>query len=409
MVENLFGKLPDGWKLASLGEVCAEGLGGIQTGPFGSQLHAHDYVAEGIPTVMPTNIGDNRIVEDGIARISPSDVERLSRHKLAFGDIVYSRRGDVEKRALVRREEEGWLCGTGCLRVRVDPSYIDPSFMSYVLGHPRVRAWITQHAVGATMPNLNSAILADVPVVIPPHSTQRTVADLLTALDDKIESNRRATEGSERILSLMSEVDIEPVVVPLADLVSVDRDPVDPSRLRGAVDHYSIPAFDSKRWPDRCLASSIKSSKLLVQAPSVLLSRLNPGTPRLWYAVPESHLVAVASTEFLVLRSRDGVALGDLWLACSDPLFIQAMARRATGTSGSHQRIRPDDALSLEVVDPRSIPDEIRQEASGLLQIVHHRRRESRSLAALRDALLPELLSGRLHVPEAEDLVSDVV
>ncbi len=67
---------------------------------------------------MPQNIGDNRVVRDGIARISAGDAERLSRYLVRPGDIVYSRRGDVERRALIRPQEDGWLCGTGCLRVR---------------------------------------------------------------------------------------------------------------------------------------------------------------------------------------------------------------------------------------------------------------------------------------------------
>jgi len=88
-VEELFGKLPAGWDYRTLGEVCAEGGGGVQTGPFGSQLHAADYVPVGIPSIMPQNIGDNRISSDGIARITPDDAERLSKYRVKPGDIVY--------------------------------------------------------------------------------------------------------------------------------------------------------------------------------------------------------------------------------------------------------------------------------------------------------------------------------
>ena len=76
---------------------------------------------------MPQNIGDNRIDESGIARISQEDANRLKRYLVREGDIVYSRRGDVEKRALVRDTENGWLCGTGCLRVRLGDNGVDPS------------------------------------------------------------------------------------------------------------------------------------------------------------------------------------------------------------------------------------------------------------------------------------------
>ncbi|MFF4489575.1 restriction endonuclease subunit S [Streptomyces sp. NPDC001544] len=170
------------WRRVTLGKLCAAGGGAIQTGPFGSQLHASDYVDSGIPSVMPQNIGDNFISEEGIARITAADAERLSKYLLAEGDIVYSRRGDVKRRALVRKYEAGWLCGTGCLRVRVG-SAAEPLFISYYLGEPEIQEWIAQHAVGATMPNLNTAILGGVPVVLPPGEEVRRINERLAGPD----------------------------------------------------------------------------------------------------------------------------------------------------------------------------------------------------------------------------------
>jgi len=136
--DSLVGSLPSGWDHTTLGEACNREGGNIQTGPFGSQLHASDYVPQGIPSIMPQNIGNNRVIEDGIARITADDAMRLRRYLVRIGDIVYSRRGDVEKRALIREKEDGWLCGTGCLRVRFGATGVDPSYASYYLGHPSV-------------------------------------------------------------------------------------------------------------------------------------------------------------------------------------------------------------------------------------------------------------------------------
>src|ERR1044072_9731057 len=105
---------------------------------------------------MTTNIGENRIVEDGIVRITEKDANRLGQHRLQKGDIVYSRRGDVEKRALIREREVGWLCGTGCLKVRLGSGVVDPLFASMFLGAPAIRLWIVRHSEGAGNPNLNT-------------------------------------------------------------------------------------------------------------------------------------------------------------------------------------------------------------------------------------------------------------
>jgi type I restriction enzyme S subunit len=203
------------WEETTLGKICEESGGNIQTGPFGSQLHASDYVPVGVPSIMPQNIGDNRVMTDSIARITDADARRLSRYLVKSGDIVYSRRGDVERRALIRETEEGWLCGTGCLRVRFgDKKPISSTFMSYYLDAPNIRMWIVQHAHGATMPNLNTAILSDVPVRLPPYQEQKAIADVLSALDDKIELNRQMNQTLEATAQALFKswfVDFDPV------------------------------------------------------------------------------------------------------------------------------------------------------------------------------------------------------
>ena len=215
MVELGSGNIPSHWELATLGEACRRGGGSIQTGPFGSQLHSSDYVTIGVPSVMPTNIGDNRIVEDGIVRITEKDADRLCQHRLRTGDIVYSRRGDVEKRALIREHEDGWFCGTGCLKVRLGKGVVDPAFASYQLGHPAIREWIVRHAVGATMPNLNTAIMEAIPFVLPPMDEQKRIAHILGTLDDKIELNRRMNNTLEEMAQALFKswfIDFDPVV-----------------------------------------------------------------------------------------------------------------------------------------------------------------------------------------------------
>lgn len=212
--EEILGPPPTGWIYRLLGEVCKEGGGQIQTGPFGSQLHASDYVPYGIPSIMPQNIGDNRISEDGIARITPKDAQRLSKYLVRPGDIIYSRRGDVEKRALISSNESGWLCGTGCLRIRLGENGPNTVFASYYFGHPAVREWIVRHAHGATMPNLNTSILASCPFLLPPKKIQEAIADILGTLDDRIELNRKMNETLEQMARALFKswfIDFDPV------------------------------------------------------------------------------------------------------------------------------------------------------------------------------------------------------
>jgi type I restriction enzyme S subunit len=105
------------WIGVTLGDLCDRGGGTVRTGPFGSQLHESDYSDAGTPVVMPKDLIDGRVSEMSIARVSGEHVSRLSQHQLQVGDIVYGRRGDIGRKALITEREAGWLCGTGCLRI----------------------------------------------------------------------------------------------------------------------------------------------------------------------------------------------------------------------------------------------------------------------------------------------------
>ncbi|MFM5376025.1 restriction endonuclease subunit S [Aeromonas veronii] len=187
--ESKPGMVPKGWSWSVLGNVCTDHGGTIQTGPFGSQLHASDYVQEGTPVVMPKDISGRRVDGGTAARIGMADVERLSRHQLQIGDIVFSRRGDVEKHALISELEQGWLCGTGCLLVRPGKNWSSPGFLSRLLDLQSTKRWLTQHAVGATMPNLNTGILAAVPVLLPSREVLMEFEQLTHVLDTRISEN----------------------------------------------------------------------------------------------------------------------------------------------------------------------------------------------------------------------------
>ena len=188
---------------------------GIQTGPFGSQLHKKDYVPVGTPIITVEHLGENRILHEGVPCVSEKDRLRLSKYWLRKGDIVFSRVGSVDRRALVRDGEDGWLFSGRCLRVRPNSNYIDAAFLSYFFGLPAFKEHIRAVAVGATMPSLNTQILSDISVPHPESlEEQRSIAHVLGTLDDKVELNRqmnRTLEEMARALFKSWFVDFNPV------------------------------------------------------------------------------------------------------------------------------------------------------------------------------------------------------
>lgn len=180
------------WQLYRFQDIVLEN-GGLQTGPFGSQLHASDYVAEGIPVLMPRDLASNTISSENAARVSREKARELERYRLRSGDILLARRGKIGRCALVPPDADGWLCGTGCFRARLGPS-VSPSFLIQLLQWNKTVSWLTSNAVGQTMQNLNTRILSDLPLCIPPLAIQARISEALGCVDSTIEATRRVIE-----------------------------------------------------------------------------------------------------------------------------------------------------------------------------------------------------------------------
>lgn len=185
------GCVPESWTAATLGELAGKPHGFLQTGPFGSQLHKHDYLAEGVGVVNPTHLWGNRINHQDVPRVSPETAARLDKHLLETGDILFARRGEIGRHGIVIKDEEGWLCGTGCFLARVRQKHIDNRFLSYLCSTQGVIVWLNSHAAGAIMPNLNNTVLRSMPVFFPSKEVQTRIADCLDAIEQKMAIHQR--------------------------------------------------------------------------------------------------------------------------------------------------------------------------------------------------------------------------
>jgi type I restriction enzyme S subunit len=173
---------------------------------------------------MPKNIIGGRIVTDEIARVQDEEVERLAQHRLSTGDIVYGRRGDIGRRALISHREQGWLCGTGCLRISLEQnSALHPLILYLYLGLHDVISRIAGQAIGATLPNLNTSILRGLEVVCAPQHLQRQAILPLAAWDEQVRilteknSNLRRTRDLLLPKLIAGEVDVEGLDIHLGE------------------------------------------------------------------------------------------------------------------------------------------------------------------------------------------------
>jgi len=184
--ESAIGWIPREWQASCLKDILRDSGGYLQTGPFGSQLHAHEYTFEGIPFVMPQNINNGKIDEKDIARIIEKRAQSLLRHRLKIGDIIIARRGDLSRAAAIGELEQGWVCGSGCFLLRLGGSNLDARFFSLMYRHSIVQRQVEGLAVGSTMSSLNNEIMGKLVFPCMSETEQRAIADKVALAEAKI-------------------------------------------------------------------------------------------------------------------------------------------------------------------------------------------------------------------------------
>lgn len=166
----------------------------FQTGPFGTQFSASEYVNEGIPVINVKNIGVGMVIRENLDYISEQARDRLSQHILKTGDIVFGRKGSVDRHAYIFQNENGWVQGSDCIRAR-KKTPVNMLFLSQYLEGNGVKKQIINAAVGSTMPSLNTDILKDITVLLPNIEEQNRISVALKKIDDKICLNSKINDN----------------------------------------------------------------------------------------------------------------------------------------------------------------------------------------------------------------------
>jgi type I restriction enzyme, S subunit len=416
------------WKLTTIGELCDAGLAQLQTGPFGSQLHAHDYVHDGVAVIPTEAIRGRQIDHSVLPKITSSKAKELERHRLRKADILFARRGVQATGHIgcIREAEDGFICGTGAIRLRLAAgNTISADFISHVLANPASIAWFKFHAIGATMPNLNETIIRSFPFKLPPFGEQKAIALILSAFDDKIDLNRRMNETLEAMARAIFKdwfVDFGPTRAKMeggAPYLGPEIWSLFPDRLD---DEGNPEGWLTTRWGELISLEYGKSltgydgaaepypvfgtngqigfhSKPLCPHPGIIVGR--KGAYRGVHYCDQPFFVI--DTAFYVEPRERAV---DLRWAYYEMLRLGINNMDSGSVIPSTSRA---DFYSLPVLYPQF---DVQQAFVRLLSPFWERQKqcdqECKTLAALRDALLPKLMSGEIRPREAKKAIEAV-
>lgn len=382
------------WKEYRIGDICD-----TQTGPFGSQLHNKDYVEEGTPIVTVEHLGTKNFTEQNLPYVSEDDRVRLSKYAMIEGDVIFSRVGSVDRCSYVSKLYDGWLFSGRCLRVRpLDTNLLDGSFLYYHFTNEKIKTFIRNIAVGATMPSINTKLMNEVPISLPPLAEQKKIAGILSALDEKIETNRRINARLEEMAQTLFKSWLEKCQdwVRIGDIANniLDYTPNIRKKVR-LINSSDVTEGEFENYPlveNNDLKGHFKKR---FQKEDILYSEIRPRNHHYGYALMDGDEYIV-STRFMVIRNiPEKVTSAILYQYLLLPEVEADFTAKTESRSGTFPQGTYRDMETIKV--PYS-PNQ--DEINAILKNIRYKQfslhQESARLAALRDTLLPKLMSGEL-------------
>ena len=398
----------------------------------------------GVPIVRVNNFKDGYVDIRDALTIDPEIEAKYKRSRLQGGELLLTLVGTMGLCAIVPNELHGWNVAraVGVVPLKED---VDKRWLTFALRSQPSQDFIETHANTTVQPTFNLRDLARLPIPMPPDNVRLPASELLSALDDKIELNRRMNETLEAMAQALFKdwfVDFGPTraksegrdpylapeiwdlfpgkldedgkpegweVFRLNQIAKHHTEVLSPAATPDTeFEHFSLPAFDAGRRPAIDKGLSIKSNKTLVPKRAVLLSKLNPEIPRVWLPEDPCQRQQIGSTEFLALVPS--VIAGRALLFClfSDYRFREMLQSMVTGTSKSHQRVSPKSLYEREVIAGNiQLFARFEESAHYLLAKTLANRSEAWTLAQARDLLLPKLISGEIRIGDADKIVKE--
>lgn len=383
-----------------------EEIADVQTGPFGSQLHMSDYKKEGTPIITVEHLGENRIIHKNLPLVGDEDKNRLKKYTLKEGDIVFSRVGSVDRCAYVSAKEDNWMFSGRCLRVRTNDK-VDSRFLSFYFNQESFKEYIRMIAVGATMPSINTTILSEVEIVLPPLKEQKIIAEILSGLDDKIDLLNRQNKTLEELSKSMfrqwfvEEAEDSWELGTIENVVSMKG---------GTTPSTTIPKYwdGNIHWTSpRDLSNTTSiflfdtSRKITEEGLKQISSGLLPvGTLLLSSRAPIGYL---ALTEVPVAINQGYIAIicdklvsnYFMYLWCKENMEI--IENAANGSV--FQEISKSAFRTLPfLIPPKENLKMFDNEVDPLFQKIKSNAKQIKTLTQLRDTLLPKLISGEATI-----------
>ena len=385
----------------------------IKTGPFGTQLKASEYIDSGTPVLNVRNLGYATINTDKLEQVSDETLERLAAHKLLTGDIVFGRKGAVERHAYISEAENGWMQGSDCIRLRVVSDRINPRYLSYYFLTAKHKAFmVSMCSHGTTMASLNQKIIEKIVVPLPSRDVQDRVVSILLSLDKKVWENQKINENLEQQAQaffqelFVDNADPEWAIGTISDLGAVVGGST-PSKAKP--EYYTETGIAWITPKDLSVNKSkfishgenditelgLKNSSATIMPEGTVL--FSSRAPIGYIAVAAGEVTTNQGFKSIVPKPEIGTAFVYYFLKHNLPI-IEGMASGSTFKEVSGSTMKGVPAV---IPDTDTIA-RFNDFCSPIFAQQRILEKQNQSLAALRDNLLPKLMSGEIEVSDIQ-------
>lgn len=372
----------------------------IKTGPFGTQLKAAEYVEHGTPVLNVKNLGYSTVVKNKLDRVGSATLERLNVHILHRGDIVFGRKGAVDRHAYIGSDEEGWMQGSDCIRVRVKTQRINPRYLSYYFLTPGHRAFmISMCSHGTTMASLNQKILEKIEVPLPDRIVQDRIVALLESLDEKCKTNSLINDNLQQQALVLyrrffpySVSDDLPEgwrigtageIVEIHDAKRIPLSGADRMKMEKKI----YPYYGAASLMDYVDDFIFDGTYLLLGEDGTVVD--SAGYPILQYVWGQFWV----NNHAHILTGKLGFNVESLYM-----LFMQTPVKSIV-TGAVQPKISQTNLRSVQVViPPEKVLLDYNNQIEPLFALFRTNVEETKSLSALSNTLLPKLMSGEIDV-----------
>lgn len=389
--------------------------GGLVGGPFGSSLGGKDYVSYGVPVIRGMNLGVGRYIGGDYAYVTEEKVEsNLKRNTAKPGDIIFTQRGTLGQVALVPKSKfETLVISQSQMRLRVAPAIASAEYVYYACRDSKFLQQVSDNAISTGVPHINLGILSRLRIPLPNMTQQRAIAEVLGALDDKIAANTKLADMSFELARLIF-VESKQRAAKKVSIGSIAVTVLGGTPSRAVPEYWSggkVPWLNSgKANEDRIMTpSELITEEALARSAAKLMpagSTVIAITGATLGQVSRLEIDASGNQSLVGVWSEDP-ALND-WLHFSIHDNVPELLKKATGAAQQHVNKRDVDSLVIQVLSGDDLAV-FHSRVSPLLSVAANADRETLTLAAVRDTVLPELMSERLRVKDAEKKVGEVV